>query len=228
MVPYGYLSCAQVRELDRRAIADYGIPAQVLMENAGRGAAETLLSLGVHGPVVICCGKGNNGGDGLVIARYLHNLEIDVKVLLFATPPDLSTDAAANWKTISQAAISAEVMSKFDESRLSAELARADWVVDALYGTGLQGPVRPPLDAVIAAINASRARIFAVDIPSGLDGDMGEPLGATIRAHHTATFVAPKQGYANPAAATWLGKVHVIDIGVPNHLLIDAKAEDAS
>lgn len=221
MIPFGYLSCAQVRELDRRAIADYGIPALVLMENAGRGAAETLLSLGVHGPVVICCGKGNNGGDGLVIARHLHNLEIDVKVLLFATPHDLSPDAAANWKTISQAAIPAEVMSKFDESRLSAALARAEWVVDALYGIGLQGPVRPPLDAVIAAINASQARIFAVDIPSGLDGDTGEPLGATVRARHTATFVAPKQGYANPAAATWLGKVHVIDIGVPMSLLLE-------
>lgn len=227
MTPFGYLSCAQIREIDRRAINDFGIPALVLMENAGRGAAATLLGLGIHGPVVICCGKGNNGGDGLVIARHLHNAEIDVKVLLFAVPADLSADAAANWQPIVKAAIPAEVISNLDERRLSAELARAEWVVDALYGTGLQGPVRPPLDRVIAAVNASAARIFAVDIPSGLDGDTGEPIGATIRARHTATFVAPKLGYANPAAATWVGKVHVIDIGVPGQLLLDVKAKDA-
>ena len=221
MTPFGFLSCAQIRDIDRRAIAEYGIPSLVLMENAGRGAAETLLGLGVHGPVVICCGKGNNGGDGLVIARHLHNAEIDVKALLFAAPEDLSADAAANWQSIAKAAIPAEIMPNPDDARLAAALARAEWVVDALYGTGLHGAVRPPLDRVIAAINASPARIFAVDIPSGLDGDAGEPLGATIRALHTATFVAPKKGFANPAAATWIGKLHVIDIGVPHQLLAD-------
>jgi NAD(P)H-hydrate epimerase len=195
------------------------------MENAGRGAAETLVSLGIHGPIVICCGKGNNGGDGLVIARHLHNAEIDVKVLLFAAPADLSPDAAANWQAIAKTGIPAEILPAPDERLLAEELARAEWVVDALYGTGLQGPVRPPLDRTIAAVNASPARIFAIDIPSGLDGDTGEPLGSTIRARHTATFVAPKQGYANPAAATWVGKVHVIDIGAPARLLRDVATQ---
>ncbi len=227
--PRHSLSCTQVRDLDRRAISEYGMSALVLMENAGRGAAETLVALGVHGPVVICCGKGNNGGDGLVIARHLHNAEIDVKMLLFATPTDLSPDAAANWQTVQMAGIPAPVWTDFDDARLAAELGRAEWAVDALFGTGLQGAVRPPFDRVIAALNASPARIFAVDIPSGLNGDTGEPLGPTIRAHHTATFVAPKIGFANPAAAAWLGYVHVIDIGVPVPLLLDVmNAKDVS
>lgn len=216
-----FLSCAQVRELDRRAVAEYGMSSLVLMENAGRGAAETLLALGIHGPVVICCGKGNNGGDGLCIARHLHNAEIEVKVLLFAAPQDLTHDAAANWKAIQRAGLPVEVWTSPDFTRLAAEFARAEWVVDALYGTGLKGPVRPPLDRVIAVMNASPARIFAVDNPSGLNGDTGEPLGAAVRAHHTATFVAPKIGFANDAAAAWLGKVHVIDIGVPVQLLME-------
>ena len=154
-----YLSCAQVRELDRRA-AEVGLSTAALMENAGRGAAELLLSLGIHGPVVICCGKGNNGGDGLVIARRLQHADVDVKVLLFAQPTDLSSDAMANWKIIERTGIPAEGWSTPEESRLAAELARAEWAVDALFGTGLTGPVRPPLDRVIAAINASPARIL--------------------------------------------------------------------
>ena len=217
-----FLSCVQVRDIDRRAVSEYGMSPLVLMENAGRGAAEALLALGVHGPVIVCCGKGNNGGDGLVIARHLHNAEIEVKVLLFAAPADLSPDAAANWQTVERAGIPAEVWPDFDDAQLAAELGRAEWAVDALLGTGLQGPVRPPLDRVIGALNAGPARIFAVDIPSGLDGDSGDPLGPTVRAHDSATFMASKMGFTNPAATTWLGTVHVIDIGVPRRLLIES------
>src|SRR5262249_10549255 len=100
-----------------------------------------------------------------------------------------------------------------------AELAAAEWVVDALFGTGLTGAVRPPLGQVIAAINASPAKVFAVDIPSGLDCDSGNPLGQTIKAHHTATFVALKAGFLNPDSRAWLGQVHVIDIGAARELL---------
>jgi NAD(P)H-hydrate epimerase len=221
MITQGFLSCAQVRDLDRRALTDYGIATLVLMENAGRGAAEALLSLGVHGPVVVCGGKGNNGGDGLVMARHLQRAGIDVKVLLFAVPDELSPDAATNWRTLTRAGISHEVWPQPDEARLRAELARAEWVVDALFGTGFRGPMQPPYDGIVAAINASPARIFAVDIPSGLDGDTGEPQGVAVRARHTATFVAPKKGFANPAAGTWVGKVHVIDIGAPAQLVRD-------
>jgi NAD(P)H-hydrate epimerase len=213
------LTRAEVRELDRRAIMEFGVPALVLMENAGRGAAELLLALGIHGPVAICCGKGNNGGDGLVMARHFRNHGAAVTVHLFARPDDLSPEAAVHWNIVSKMPLLVRVWTEVNDSQLIAELAQAEWIVDALYGTGLEGPVRQPLNRVITAINASPGAVFAVDIPSGLNADTGEPMGATIRARHTATFVAPKKGFANPAARHWLGKVHVIDIGAPRTLL---------
>jgi len=216
-----FLSRAQVSELDRRAIEEYGVPGVVLMENAGRGAAEILLRLGVHGQVVLCCGKGNNGGDGFVIARHLDNAGVPVRVLLFCAPEDLTGDAAINQRILARAGLPLQVFTgeALDAGRLRQELAPAEWVVDALFGTGLSGPVRAPLNRVITAINECPARVLAVDIPSGLDCDTGEPLGPTVRAHHTVTFVAQKKGFANPAAGPWLGRVHVADIGAPRVLL---------
>jgi NAD(P)H-hydrate epimerase len=212
-----YLTRAQVRDIDRRAIEAFGVPGVVLMENAGRGAAELLLSLGARGPVAICCGKGNNGGDGFVIARHLDNREIAVRVLLFARPDQLTGDAAINCRIIEQTGI--PLMAEPDTATLTTTLAQAAWIVDALFGTGLTGAVRPPLDGVIGAINSSGKPVLAVDIPSGLDCDTGLPLGATVRAAHTVTFVAPKIGFAQPAAREWLGQVHVVDIGAPRAAL---------
>jgi NAD(P)H-hydrate epimerase len=212
-----FLSREQVRAIDRRAIEEFGVPGAVLMENAGRGAAEVLLALGARGPVVICCGKGNNGGDGFVIARHLDNRAVPVRVLLFARPEELTGDAALNYEIVRRSGIPIEVRAgqTVDGEALRRELAAAEWVVDALFGTGLAGAVRPPFDAVIGAVNASGARVLAVDIPSGLDCDTGQPLGAAVRARHTVTFVAMKKGFAQPAAREWVGEVHVADIGAP-------------
>ena len=206
----------QVRTFDQHAIQQLGIPSAVLMENAGRGAAQLLQSLGVRGPVVICCGKGNNGGDGLVIARHLADWGFDIRSLLFATPDDLSAEAAMQWDILQKHGVPTEVWpgTQLDDAKLTSRFARADWIVDALFGTGLTGPVRAPFDRIIPLINASSARVLAVDIPSGLDCDTGEPVGAAVRVEHTATFVAPKLGYRNPASREWTGRVHVIDIGV--------------
>jgi NAD(P)H-hydrate epimerase len=216
-----FLSREEVRMLDRRAIEEFGVPGVVLMENAGRGTAELLLSLGIHRKVVICCGKGNNGGDGFVIARHLDNRGTPVRVLLFARPEDLSGDAAVNYRIIARAGLPMVIHAgnPVDDKAVRADLAAAEWIVDALFGTGLTGPVRNPFDQIITAINESSARVLAVDIPSGLDCDTGQPLGPTVRAHHTATFVAMKRGFANPAARQWLGQVHVLDIGAPRRLL---------
>ncbi|HZZ81189.1 MAG TPA: NAD(P)H-hydrate epimerase [Gemmataceae bacterium] len=202
-----YLTRAEVRAFDRHAIEQLGIPAAVLMENAGGGAARLLQSLGIRGRVDICCGKGNNGGDGLVIARHLANHIHEVRCLLFAKPEDLSPDAALQWHIVQKMGLLTEVVEQ-------ADFYGADWIVDALFGTGLTGPVRAPFDRVIESINGTGVHVLAVDIPSGLDCDTGEPLGPCIRATHTATFVAPKAGFRNPAAATWTGQVHTIDIGV--------------
>jgi NAD(P)H-hydrate epimerase len=212
-----FLTRDQVRNVDRLASETYGVPGIVLMENAGRGAADLLMRLGIFAPVIICCGKGSNGGDGYVIARHLDLRQISVKVLLFANPSELTGDAAINFQVLKHAGLPVQTLVDATTlaDRLRHELQNCEWVVDALFGTGLSGPVRAPYDKVIEVINHSGRRVLAVDIPSGLDADTGRPLGPTVRAEHTATFVALKKGFANPAARGWTGQVHVLDIGAP-------------
>ena len=219
-----YLSCRQLRELDRQASEVYGLPTVVLMENAGRGAAELLMSLGIAGQVAIVCGKGNNGGDGLVIARHLDFAGIPVEVILTVAPEQLTGDAAVQLQIVlqSQLPIHYATPAELAGSWLTDRLSGADWIVDALFGTGLSGPLRAPFDAVVKAINSAPGRRLAVDIPSGLEGDTGTPLGETVRADHTVTFVAQKPGFAKPGADGWLGKVHVVPIGIPRRLLESA------
>jgi NAD(P)H-hydrate epimerase len=219
MIPRS-LSRDEVRDVDRRAVEEYGMPGIVLMENAGRGAAELLLSLGVSGTVVICAGKGNNGGDGFVIARHLKNRGMNVAVLLFADPDQLQGDALVNYGIAAKAGTSmSQLGDSFDVERLEEHFAEADWIVDALLGTGTRGEIREPYVSIINCINASAAKVFAVDLPSGLDCDTGEPLGPCVQADHTATFVARKIGFERPVSQKWTGTVHVIDIGVPRGLL---------
>lgn len=215
----------QVRDVDRRAIQDYGLPGLVLMENAGRNTAALLLELGINGPVAICCGKGNNAGDGFVIARHLENAGIGVTVLLATPSQQLAGDAAVNLQVLKRAGT--RIVEPPDNGLKSLwpnELANADWIVDALLGTGTQGAIREPFRSAIALINASHRKVLAVDLPSGLDCDTGQPLGDSIRAIHTATFVARKPGFDAPAASQYTGNVHVLDIGVPGRLLEEVSA----
>jgi len=209
----------EVRDIDRRAIQELGLPGIVLMENAGRGAAEFLIRLGIDGPVTIAAGKGNNGGDGFVIARHLANHGFDVRVLLFADPHELTGDALTNYRVLSAAGMSPRHCAEAGPTEWGDELRSSSWIVDALLGTGTRGTVREPFAMVIDQINAARVGVFAVDLPSGLDCDTGLPLGPCVRAAHTATFVAPKRGFDSPGAALYTGQVHVIDIGVPRVLL---------
>ena len=214
------LSRVEVREVDRRATLVYGMSGLVLMENAGRGCVDVLLSLGCRGPVAIVCGKGNNAGDGFVIARHLEIRGIAARVLLLGPPAELRGDAAANYAIIRQSDLPVvNLTGETSSDRLKSELSAAEWVVEALLGTGAIGPPRPPFADAIRAMNASPARRLAVDLPSGLDCDTGIPAEPTFRADRTCTFVAPKVGFANPLAAPYLGQVHVIDIGVPRSLL---------
>jgi NAD(P)H-hydrate epimerase len=204
------LTRAQVRELDRRAIEEFGVPGIVLMENAGRGAAEVLMRLNPERKrVMIFCGKGNNGGDGFVISRHLDNHGWPVDVIQCAPRVELTGDAAVMQSITAKAHISAASQTEEEPG----------WMVDALFGTGLTGPLREPYGGIVRAINGSGAKVLAVDIPSGLDCDTGQPLGPTVRADHTVTFVAPKAGFTNPAAKEWLGEVHVVGIGAPRALL---------
>jgi NAD(P)H-hydrate epimerase len=219
------LTRAQVRELDRRAIEEFGVPGVVLMENAGRGAAEIIWAEGGRRrrPVVICCGKGNNGGDGFVIARHLDRFGASVRVLLFAKPEELAGDAAVMYGIVERSGIPILVApASPSDAWLDAHIAfqKPGFKVDALFGTGLQGPPNPPFDRVIRAINRrDYGTVMAVDIPSGLDCDTGEPMGAAVSANYTVTFVARKRGFSSRGAKKFIGKVRVVDIGAPRKLL---------
>ena len=227
------LTRAQSRELDRRAIDEYGISGLVLMENAGRGCVDVLERLGIEGPVVVVCGRGNNAGDGFVIARHLEIRGHACRVLLLCPPEELRGDAAANFailqKTDAQlidvsqrAGASSPPTSTTPLANVLNDHARdAAWLVDALLGTGAQGEPRPPFDAAIDWINSRPAntRVLAVDVPSGLDCDTGRPAVHTVRADHTCTFAAMKIGFNHADAKPYVGAVHVCDIGVPPRLI---------
>jgi NAD(P)H-hydrate epimerase len=220
------LTRQQSREIDRIAINQYGMSGLVLMENAGRGCAELLERRGIAGPVAILCGKGNNGGDGFVIARHLEIRGYEVRVLLVPRPEELTGDAAANFHILESSG--AMIVELADESNLdslrevlSRETTGCDWLVDCLLGTGATGNPRPPYDSIIEWINAEPAKRLAIDVPSGLDCDTGIASATTVRANVTATFVTTKVGYAIPSAQEFLGEVEVIDIGIPRKLLKD-------
>jgi NAD(P)H-hydrate epimerase len=219
------LNRQQSREVDRRALAEYGMNSLVLMENAGRGVADKLFQFGLTGPVVICCGKGNNGGDGFVLARHLDLRYATAKVLLWAEPAELTGDAAVNFAILEKSGVPIEVLGKsHDAARLEMHLNRAGHIVDCLLGTGATGDPRPPLDAVIEQLNAHRAPKIAVDLPSGLDCDTGAASRSTIRARHTCTFVAAKPGFFAPGAQAYTGVIHILDIGAPKKLVEECLA----
>jgi NAD(P)H-hydrate epimerase len=222
------LNRRQSRRLDALAIERYGMTGLVLMENAGRGLADTLCGLGISGEVVICCGRGNNAGDGFVLARHLDLRGHAVRVLLWADPSELTGDAAANYRILELAGVPIVSFAETEPARLDRELAGAAWLVDALLGTGARGEPRPPLDSVIDRMNAAATPILAVDMPSGLDCDSGEPAGHTIRAAHTCTFAAAKPGFFAPQAEPYVGRLHVLDIGAPRRLMEEVLAERSS
>jgi len=222
------LSRAAVRDVDRRAIEEFGVPGVVLMENAGRNAAHLLhAAVGDGTTVSIACGRGNNGGDGFVIARHLDLLGHPVRILLACPPEACTGDAAINLAIVRHSGLDLAVLDRADPATWEAGLTGAGgeplWIVDALLGTGASGPPRGAIAAAIDAINVlrdrGRARTFAVDIPSGMDCDTGQAAGGCIRADVTGTFVARKIGFDAPGADRLTGSVHVLDIGAPRVLL---------
>ncbi len=215
-----FLTCAQAREIDRRAVSECGMSSLVLMENAARGVLDVLERQGIAGPVLICSGRGNNGGDGLALARLLDVRGYAANVALWGEDSALSGDASTNLRILRHCDVRLE---RFDSAEEPDRLARlvdgADWIVDALFGTGFRGEMRTPFDAVIRQLNAANARHLAVDVPSGLNADSGHSAEYTFCADHTVTFVAPKVGFHAPAAGQYLGEIHVADIGAPRRLV---------
>jgi NAD(P)H-hydrate epimerase len=218
------LSRDEVRSIDARAAQELGMPTAILMENAGRGAAAWIRERGIppQSQGLILCGPGNNGGDGGVVARHLDLWGYAVRVVWFARADQLRGDAAIQFQILARAGFDQTCWD--DEQavtpeRLDALLAGADWLVDALLGTGLTRPVEGTLRAVIDAVNRAGKPVLALDLPSGLDADTGRPLGAAIHAQATVTFVAPKLGFNAAGADAYTGTVTVVDIGVPRMML---------
>jgi len=210
----------QMRAMDRVAIEEYGVPGVVLMENAGRACLEETLALRgrEEGPVLILAGRGNNGGDGFVVARHLLGREIPFRLAFFGDLDgvDASTDAGVNLFVLLKSSVTIpEIRKDTPAKRLDALFDGASVVVDALLGTGAAGAPRPPYDEAIERANGSTAPVCAVDAPSGLDCDTGEAPGAAINADVTVTFGFAKQGFARQRGPELCGRVVVADIGLP-------------
>ncbi len=218
----------EMQELDRKAIETYRIPGIVLMENAGRGAADVISNSfpEIHKKkIAIIAGKGNNGGDGFVIARYLLNQGIYVRVYLLTDPKGLRGDAETNFSIFHR--MKGEVISvpsSKDYIKVKRDLEKFDILVDGIFGTGLDAEVRGYYREVIDHLNTLQRPIVAIDIPSGLDANTGKPLGTAIRASLTITFGLPKIGHLIPPGLDYVGKkVKVIDIGIPKRLVEEEK-----
>jgi len=212
----------EMQRMDRQTIESFGIPGQVLMENAGRGATEVLLENfnGVfHKKVGVIAGRGNNGGDGFVIARYLAQRGIRVTVFLLAERERVAGDARANLDLLSALDVPVVEMPSqeaFETHKTS--MRHHNLWVDAILGTGLKSDVRGYFRDVIQFINGLNSPVFAVDIPSGLNSETGQPCGLCVRADVTATFALPKIGHLIYPGATFTGALHVVDIGIPPHI----------
>lgn len=215
----------EIRDMDKRAIEEYGIPGVVLMENAGRRVAEEALEMLEDAPeprVAILCGKGNNGGDGFVAARYLYNRGVKVDVYLFTLMADVAFahDPWTHLNTLVKMGLEIkEVLTAPDVRRILPELEDADLVIDGLLGTGLEGEVREPYRTAIEDINNCGVPVLSIDIPSGLDCNDGRVLGVAVRASKTVTFVLPKRGFARAKGPEHVGEVIVADIGMPRDLV---------
>jgi hydroxyethylthiazole kinase-like uncharacterized protein yjeF len=213
------VTAGEMQEMDRQAIETNGIAGLELMESAGRGAASALLDQfadKVQTGIAIVCGKGNNGGDGFVIARYLAEEGFDVTVYLLAQTAAVKGDAAVNLERLASIKIPLiEIPDEDSFLKAKASLTGFGLLVDAILGTGLTSDVRGFFKTVINFINSSRIPVFAVDIPSGLNSDTGQPCGTCIRANGTATFAFAKIGHYLYPGAEYTGKLKVIDIGIP-------------
>ena len=227
------LTRLQIREVDRLAIEELGIPGVVLMENASRGVTEAVLTLlgdelGLEpsaARVAVLCGGGNNGGDGYAIARHLHNAGVAVSIYAARDHDRLGGDAAVNCGIVRRMGMAVtSIVTAAEVAAAGPRWRGCHVVVDALLGTGFAGEVRQPLAAALEHCNAASSagggpRVVAVDVPSGLDCDTGRPAGVTVRANVTVTFVAAKVGFDAAAARPYLGRVIVAGIGAPPELI---------
>lgn len=221
MIPV--LDTLAMREADRVTIEDFGLPGMVLMEVAAAAVSDALQgAFAAADRVVVVCGPGNNGGDGLACARQLRCRGFDVAVVLVAAETALGPDARRQLALARSFGVDFEMVTGDDFGSLAEALDRADVVVDALFGTGLERPLEGRWAAVVETINLAGKPVVAVDLPSGLCGSRTTLAGATVEAALTVTFAAPKLAHVLPPASLRCGKVGVADIGIPPWVISQA------
>jgi NAD(P)H-hydrate epimerase len=212
-----------MREADRRTIEEIGIPSLVLMENAGRQVVAAIEAM--HGDlldrqVAVLCGRGNNGGDGFVVARTLTQRNIDVAVFLIGRVGDVRGDARTNLEALGRLGVTVVEIADGEAWELHfSEVRDCSLIVDAIFGTGLNAPVTGLIESVIADVNASGITVVSIDLPSGLSADSPEPIGASVEADTTVTLAAPKLPLVLPPGEAHSGDIVIADIGIPSDVL---------
>ena len=218
----------QMQELDRRTIQETKVPGITLMERAGTGVVTHLLQH--YGSpkgkrVVVFCGKGNNGGDGLVVARLLQEKKAILTVIMMTPYQELSKDAKTMYRRLSKKVKPSQIFTQPNEEKLESFIQNAHLLIDGLLGTGLSSSVRDPYTTVIETINASPAYTVGIDIPSGLDSESGHTLGVAVTADLTVTFGCPKIGLYVGDAIDRVGHIEIVDIGIPIQYIQDLEPQ---
>ena len=212
------VTAEEMRRIDRDTIDEFGIPARVLMERAGSSVADRILEIYGRRKVIVVCGSGNNGGDGMVAARILHDEGWDVSVFLASDPNKLKGDALLQYQAALRFGVPVKKAAMLIEH--ASELLRPHTIIiDALFGTGLSKEIRGTYSELINVLNKSGLPIVAVDIPSGISSDTGQVMGNAISADYTITFGLPKRGHLLYPGAEHTGKLFVENIGFPAELL---------
>lgn len=215
-----YVTASEMKEIDRHATEECGIPAARLMENAGIAVAEEAKKTVPPGEAIVFVGYGNNGGDGLVTARHLLKFGYKIKVFFVGKPKSLSPETNSNLEFLVKINVNPQfIANESDIENILGKMAKPGIIIDAIFGIGIKGPLDSFYVTLIDKLNNIGAPIISVDIPSGLDADSGDPSPAAIKAAATVTFGYPKTGFKNPESERFTGKIVVADIGFP-------KAED--
>jgi NAD(P)H-hydrate epimerase len=217
------LTAAQMREADRVTIEEIGLPSLVLMENAGRqvvAAVESAFPDLADRRVAVLCGRGNNGGDGFVVARTLRQRGIDVTVFVLGTLADVRGDARVNLEILGRLGLPVvEIAGEQQWELHSSEVRSSSLIVDALFGTGLKTPLSGVLETVVDDVNSMGIPLVAVDLPSGMSADTHEVVGPCVQASLTVTLAAPKLPLVLPPARLLAGDLVVVDIGIPDGVI---------
>ncbi|MCA9405593.1 MAG: NAD(P)H-hydrate epimerase [Candidatus Omnitrophica bacterium] len=215
------LTVKQIQMLDDVAICQYGVPSIALMENAGKAVADETLRQLKKKPsakVVVICGLGNNAGDGFVVARHLLNAGIRTDVYLIGSARKLKQDAAINYNILRSIKYPVQEIKDVSPGMVK-KFESADVFVDAIFGVGLNREIKGVFKDVVEAVNGYAKKVVAVDIPSGLDGTTGNIYGVCIKANTTVTFSFAKKGFLKKEGPKHVGKIKVVDIGIPIRLM---------